>query len=156
MRDETRVEARQNPTDAAMERHIWPDGDWHHETCRCGAPHPCDAGILARSLSTALEQNDFHNDRANAAIARAEAAERERDELAQRLDWRIERSREKNAEIVAFRQAFRDLDDALDAACDGMVEVDLVDTQAYHDMLDARERLRTLARPAPSSDGAPS
>lgn len=74
----TRVtsEASQNPTDAAIERHIWPDGDWHHETCRCGAAHPCDAGILARSLSTALEQLDFHNHRANAALARAEAAER--------------------------------------------------------------------------------
>lgn len=71
-----RVDATQNPTDAAIERHIWPDGDWHHAACRCGAPHSCDAGLLARSLSTALEQLDFHNDRANAAIARAEAAER--------------------------------------------------------------------------------
>jgi hypothetical protein len=70
-----------NPTDAAIERHIWPDGDWHHETCRCGAAHPCDAGILARSTSTALEELDFHNRRANAAIARAAAAERVVDAL---------------------------------------------------------------------------
>jgi hypothetical protein len=70
-----------NPTDAAIERHIWPDGDWHHETCRCGAAHPRDAGILARSTSTALEELDFHNRRANAAIARAAAAERVVDAL---------------------------------------------------------------------------
>jgi hypothetical protein len=65
-----------NPTDAAIERHIWPDGDWHHETCRCGAAHPRDAGILARSTSTALEELDSACRRSNAATARVEAAER--------------------------------------------------------------------------------
>ena len=53
--------ATQNPIDAAIARHTWPDGDWHHETCRCGESWPCDANVLARAINTALEELDFHN-----------------------------------------------------------------------------------------------
>jgi hypothetical protein len=150
------IDALQNPTDAAIDRHIWPDGDWNHETCRCGAPHPCDAGILARSTSTALEQLDFHNRRANAAIERltaTEARQRENDRmgLVALIEGAELRRRLEMAEKV-IAVAVADLDDEYSVFW-REYDDEVIDTCVMSEMIRAVRDYEALTRPMPDQEG---